>query len=222
MFADPLILEPKTPAKACLIWLHGLGADGYDFEPVIPELGLPVDLPLRCIFPHAPIRPVTINAGYAMPAWYDILEMNLERKIDLAELQESADYVQRLIDDQIQQGIHSEHIFLAGFSQGGAVAYQAALSYPHPLGGLLALSTYFASAEQQAFHPANQALNILIQHGLQDDVVPEQLGQKALSVLQAQGLTPEYQTYAMEHSLCLAQVKAIGHWLMKKLDSCTP
>lgn len=216
MFADPLILEPRRPAQACVIWLHGLGADGYDFEPIVPELALPETLALRFIFPHAPDRAVTINGGYVMPAWYDILEMNLERKIDLAELLQSSAYVQQLIDVQIQQGMDSRKIFLAGFSQGGAVAYQAALSYPQPLGGLLALSSYLASAEQQSYHPANRNLPILIQHGTHDDVVPELLGQKAMLALQAEGYTPAYQTYAMEHTLCLPQIQAIGHWLVER------
>ena len=149
-------IDPASPANAAVIWLHGLGANGHDFEPVVPELHLPESLPVRFIFPHAPQIPVTINSGYIMPAWYDILEMELDRKVDLAQLQQSALQIQQLIDREIERGIDSRRIVIAGFSQGGAVGFEAALSYPKPLAGLLALSTYFATADSIDIHPANR------------------------------------------------------------------
>ena len=137
--------QPQLPVVASVIWLHGLGADGNDFAPLVPELHLPKNLSVRFVFPHAPKIPVTINAGYVMPAWYDILEMNLERKVDEAQLIASAEAVQRLIKREIARGVASEKILLVGFSQGGAVAYHAGLTYEKSLAGLLILSSYFAT-----------------------------------------------------------------------------
>jgi len=144
-----LIIEPKNgqPADACVFIIHGLGADGHDFEPLVPALALPESANVRFIMPHAPRLPVTINGGMVMPAWYDILAMDLGRRVDEVQLKKSAERIQALIQEQIDQGIDSQRIIVAGFSQGGAVAYQAALSFPQPLGGLLAMSTYFATAD---------------------------------------------------------------------------
>ena len=134
-------IEPPSTANATIIWLHGLGATGRDFEPVVPELNLPDNMAVRFIFPHAPEIPVTINGGYIMPAWYDILEMTLDRKVDEQQLRQSSAEVHAFIDREIERGIDSHRIIIAGFSQGGAVAFDAALTYPKPLAGLLALST---------------------------------------------------------------------------------
>ena len=210
-------VNPATPADSAVIWLHGLGADGHDFEPLVPELNLPPGLPTRFIFPHAPSIPVTINNGYVMPAWYDIVEMNIDRRIDTTQLEASAQAIQALIKRETDNGIAANRIILAGFSQGGAVGYQAALSYPEKLGGLMALSTYFATHDTIALHPANAALPIGIFHGTMDPVVPEPLGQKALALLQAQGYSPDYKTYPMEHSVCPQQVGDISLWLQKIL-----
>lgn len=210
-------IEPASPANAAVIWLHGLGANGHDFEPVVPELHLPESLPVRFIFPHAPQIPVTINSGYIMPAWYDILEMELDRKVDLAQLRQSALQIQQLIDREIERGIDSRRIVIAGFSQGGAVGFEAALSYPKPLAGLLALSTYFATADSIDIHPANRQLPLQILHGTSDDVVPEQLGQKSVTFLHDQGFTPGYQTFPMGHSVCLEEIQAISGWLQQVL-----
>ncbi len=218
-YLPTLIIEPSQAATASVIWLHGLGADGHDFEPIVPELKLPKQAAVRFIFPHAPSIPVTINGGYVMPAWYDILAMDIDRKVDVKQLEASAQAVAKLIDRELEKGIPSERIVLAGFSQGGAVAYQTALSYPKPLGGLLALSTYFATADTIQLNPANRKLPIAIFHGSQDPVVPESLGKKARQRLQALGYTPEYFSYAMEHSVSAAEVKDLAvfiqQWLFK-------
>lgn len=218
-YLPALLIEPSQTATASVIWLHGLGADGHDFEPIVPELKLPTTAAIRFIFPHAPAIPVTINGGYVMPAWYDILAMDIDRKVDVKQLEASAQAVAQLIDRELEKGIPSERIVLAGFSQGGAVAYQTALSYPKPLGGLLALSTYFATADTIQFNAANQNLPIAIFHGSQDSVVPESLGKKAQQRLQALGYTPEYFSYAMEHSVSAAEVKDLARfiqqWLLK-------
>lgn len=205
-------------ADAVVIWLHGLGANGHDFEPIVPELGLAESLAVRFIFPHAPDIPVTINGGFVMPAWYDILEMNIDRKIDQAQILESAARIRALIEHEIARGVPSERIVLAGFSQGGAVAYETALSFDRPLAGLMALSTYFATAETIQWHDANSALPILVMHGEQDPVVPMQLGERALGVLTRHGYQPLWKSYAMEHQVCYPQIAEIGRWLNERLS----
>ena len=187
-----LEINPKTPATATVIWLHGLGADGNDFAPLVPELKLPSSMAVRFIFPHAPAIPVTINGGYIMPAWYDILAMNLEREIDEAQLLVSSHAISALIDREIERGIDSRRIIIAGFSQGGAVAYHAALSYPKPLGGLMALSSYFATHKTLVPNATNATLAIAIFHGVYDSVVSETLGGQALQVLRRQGFSPVF------------------------------
>lgn len=211
-------IEPRSTANAVVIWLHGLGADGNDFVPVAQQLTLPATAAVRFVFPHAPSIPVTINNGYVMPAWYDILEMSLERKVDQPQLCASAAAVAQLIEREIARGIDSQRIFLAGFSQGGAVVYEAALSYAKPLGGLLILSSYFATVDTITLHPANRAIPILIQHGSFDPVVPEALGQRAYRQLSDKNYPVEYQTYPMEHTLCLPQIAAIGKWLSERFS----
>lgn len=210
-------LNPPTSATATVIWLHGLGASGDDFVPIIPELDLPKELAIRFIFPHAPERAVTINGGYIMPAWYDITAMSIEREIDEQQLLASSAAVAQFIDREIARGIASERIILAGFSQGGAVVYQTALTYPKPLGGLLALSTYFATHKTIAINPANQQLPIAIFHGIYDSVVNELLGSQALQTLRALGYQPLYRSYEMEHEVCLEQVMDISEWLQTRL-----
>lgn len=206
-------IEPATPATAAVIWLHGLGADGHDFEPIVPELRLPPELAVRFIFPHAPTIPVTINGGYVMPAWYDILEMDIDRKVDVAQLEASANEINKLIEREIARGIPSERIVIAGFSQGGAVGYQVALSYPKPLAGLLAMSTYFATADTIQPSATNARLPIHIFHGTQDPVVPETLGLKAFQTLTTRGYQPAYSRYRMEHNVCAEEVAEIAQCL---------
>lgn len=209
--------QPQAPVTASIIWLHGLGADGNDFAPLVPELHLPKELSVRFVFPHAPKIPVTINAGYVMPAWYDILEMNLERKVDEAQLVASADAVQKLIEREIARGIAAENIMLVGFSQGGAVAYQAGLTYEKPLASLLILSSYFATYASATINPANQATPILIQHGSRDPVVNEALGQRAYRYLQDRNCNVQYESYLMEHTLCMEQIESMSKWIQSRL-----
>ena len=201
------------PIDSAVIWLHGLGANGHDFEPIVPDLGLDGSHGVRFVFPHAPAIPVTINQGYVMPAWYDILEMSLERKIDTVQIEQSAQSIRDLIAYENARGVPPERIVIAGFSQGGAVAYQTALTYDKPLAGLLALSTYIATKDSLQPHAANQTLNIAIHHGSQDPVVPVQLGQQAKIWLESKGYQPSYYTYPMAHQVCVPQIKIIGQWL---------
>jgi phospholipase/carboxylesterase len=209
-------IEPAGDATATVIWLHGLGASGNDFEPIVPELQLPAGLDVRFVFPHAPQIPVTVNGGMVMPAWYDILAMDIDRKVDEAGVLASADAVDALIEREIQRGIPAERIVIAGFSQGCAVAYQAALRYPQQLAGLLTLSTYMAMPVTPS--TANASLPVLVCHGSQDPMVPEVLGRRAVDTLTSLGYQPEYLTYPMEHMVCLEQIRDIGQWLSKVLS----
>jgi len=210
-------IEPKAPATATVILLHGLGANGNDFVPMVAELRLPAGLPVRFIFPNAPSIPVTINGGYVMPAWYDITEINIDRKIDATQLIASAEQVRLLIDREIDRGIPSHRIAIAGFSQGGAVAYQAALTYMQPLAGLLCMSTYFATRQTITPNSANRTLPIFICHGTADPMVPERMGQGALQDLTARGYPVAYKAYPMGHEVCAAQIADISRWLQQVL-----
>ena len=202
---------------AAVIWLHGLGADGHDFAPIVPQLRLPAAAAIRFIFPHAPSRPVTINGGMVMPAWYDILAMNIDRRVDVAGLIASASEVRALVDREIERGIKAERIVVAGFSQGGAVAYQVVLGYPARLAGLLAMSTYLAGSDELHYSPANRDVPILVQHGLDDPLVPESVGRQAVNQLSGMGYAVSYQTYPMEHAVCPPQIDAISAWLQQVL-----
>ncbi|MEJ2761716.1 MAG: dienelactone hydrolase family protein [Gammaproteobacteria bacterium] len=210
-------IEPAGDARAAVIWLHGLGANGHDFEPVVPELRLPGELAVRFVFPHAPAIPVTINNGFVMPAWYDITEMSIGHKVDEEGLLRSAGAVKALLDRERERGIDSRRIVLAGFSQGGAVGYQAALTYPSPLAGLLVLSAYFATVGSIRIDPANAGLPIRIYHGTADPIVPEALGRESRDALIDMGYRPEYKTYPMQHAVCPEEIAdisaALREWL---------
>lgn len=224
-------IEPPTDASASIIWLHGLGASGDDFAALVPELKKMLGNTfnhIRFIFPHAAEIPVTVNGGYSMPAWYDILDMpthtaageSAERQINQDQLLASASDIQNLIDREISRGIKSERILILGFSQGGAVAYHAALTYPHTLAGLAGLSTYFPTlTTPHGFSGGEQNKNIDIQiyHGSQDPVVNESLGLKAQSDLVNLGYQTQYHNYPMEHQVCYEQVQDIAQWIQSKL-----
>ncbi|MBP2281238.1 phospholipase/carboxylesterase [Psychrobacter sp. PL19] len=219
-YLECVIVEHNPSQKTidrAVIWLHGLGASGHDFEPVVPQLGLSNNMAVRFIFPHAPQRPVTINGGMVMPAWYDIFEMSLERKVDIAQIEQSSQQIHNLIAREIERGVAPEHIVMAGFSQGGAVAYHVALGYPQRLAGLMALSTYLATNDNIDYSAANQDLPILIEHGTQDPVVPVILGEQANQLLSTKGYNIDYRTYPMAHQVCMPQIQGIGKWLNKVL-----
>ena len=209
----------KEAVGAAIIWLHGLGADGNDFAPIVPQLPLPAGLGVRFVFPHAPSIPVTINNGFVMPAWYDIKQLDVDRHVDADQLRRSADCVHDLIDREIERGLPSERIMVAGFSQGGAVSFEAALTYPHRLAGIMALSTYFATAATVAVNPVQQALPMLICHGSEDPVVPESLGRQSVATLQKFGFNPEYLIYPMEHAVCPQQIVDMGGWIERTLKA---
>lgn len=211
-------IEPqkaRQSADAAVIWLHGLGADGHDFAPIVPELRLPQSLAVRFVFPHAPSIPVTINGGLRMPAWYDILALDIDRQIDNRQLLASAAAVGALIEREISRGVDTRRIVLAGFSQGGAVALQVALSYPRPLAGLLAMSTYFATQKTVVPHPANKNIPILVLHGDHDPMVPAALGQRTVAALRGLGYAPDYQSYPMAHEVCAEEIADISVWLQQ-------
>jgi phospholipase/carboxylesterase len=215
-------IEMESPqgqdVNASVIWLHGLGADGNDFAPIVPQLDLPADFGIRFIFPHAPSIPVSINNGYVMPAWYDIKQMDIDRHVDDEQLKQSASWVHDLINREIERGVDSKRIVVAGFSQGGAVSYEAALTFAKPLAGIMALSTYFATANTVQVNPIQSALPIMICHGSQDPVVAESLGTKSVETLESMGFAPEYHSYPMAHSVCPAEMVDIAAWLSKLLE----
>ncbi len=214
-------IEKETSARpdSTVIWLHGLGADGNDFAPIVPELRLPETAAIRFIFPHAPAIPVTVNGGYVMPAWYDIMEMQINRRIDSEGLMASARAINGFIDRELDRGIDSRRIIIAGFSQGGAVAYQVVLGHDKPLGGLLAMSTYLATADTLDYKAVNREIPIKVQHGVHDPIVPEDLGRKAVARLIKEGYRVDYQSYPMEHSVCPAQIDDISQWLQGILST---
>jgi phospholipase/carboxylesterase len=199
-----------------VIWMHGLGADGNDFVPVVKELGLPETLPLRFIFPHAPMRAVTINAGNVMRAWYDIIEISsIERKVDEAGIRESQRAIEALIEREISRGIPANKIVLAGFSQGGAIALQTGLRHKQALAGILALSTYLplaASLEAEA-SSANRSIPIFMAHGEQDTVIPISIAENSFKELGRLGYKAEWHEYPMPHSVSMEEIENIGAWL---------
>ncbi|SNC74585.1 phospholipase/carboxylesterase [Marinobacter sp. es.048] len=208
-------IETGENPTAAVIWLHGLGASGHDFEPVVPELGLPEDAAVRFIFPHAPNLPVTINGGMSMPAWYDIKAMDIDRVVDTEQLRASADAVAKLVEREKEKGVPADRIIIAGFSQGGAVAYELGLSYPERFGGILALSTYFATADTVQRSEANADVPISVYHGTFDPMVPESLGVRSVEALREMGYDPSYQTFPMEHSVCLEEIQDIGRFIRR-------
>lgn len=208
----------NVPVNGSIIWLHGLGADGNDFTPIVPQLRLSEDLSIRFIFPHAPSIPVSINNGYVMPAWYDIKMMNVDSHADEEQLMQSAAWIHALIDREIERGVDSSRIIIAGFSQGGAVSFEAALTYAKPLAGIMALSTYFATAGSIKINPIQNTIPIMICHGSMDPVIQESLGRKSVATLQNLGFVPEYNSYPMEHSLCPQEIEDIADWINRTLS----
>jgi phospholipase/carboxylesterase len=209
---DPIITETSPSPKRAIIWLHGLGADGNDFAPIVPALHVP---DARFIFPHAPIRPITLNGGMEMRGWYDILGMDRNAQQDEAGVLESVAFVHGLIDEQIAQGIAPENISVAGFSQGGAIALYAGLTYAKRIKQVIALSTYLplATGFAKAARSANQDTPVLIVHGSRDDVVPMAFAEFSHEHLNKLGHDITWQTYPMAHSVCDEEIRLISSWL---------
>ncbi len=212
-------IETGASPTAAVIWLHGLGADGHDFEPIVPELVRPGERPLRFVFPHAPIRPVTLNGGFAMRAWYDIVSLERRGPEDESGIRASQASIEALIRRENERGIPAERIVLAGFSQGGALALFAGTRYPHKLAGILGLSCYLLLADRfkTERHAANQATSIFLAHGLEDPIVAPVLGEHARAWLEAAGYAVEWHTYPVPHSVCPEEVADIAGWLRRVL-----
>lgn len=217
MSALPHIISPAHPASACVIWLHGLGADRFDFVPVVDALALPENHGIRFIFPQAPTQPVTINGGFPMPSWYDILGMAPARAINHEQMQASANTVLALVDEQIAAGVPAERVILAGFSQGGAVVLHAAMQSNLALGGVMALSTYGPTLEALVEGKTSSPLSIFCAHGLNDEMVKTTLGRQAHDLLQTAGHQLEWHDYPMGHEVCPEEIADIRQWLVARL-----
>lgn len=213
-------METGPSPVGSVIWLHGLGADGHDFEPIVPELRLPATVPLRFVFPHAPIRPVTINGGMSMRAWYDIISLDRGGPVDEEGIRDSGEILNDLIRRERERGMEAARIVAAGFSQGGAIALHSALRYPERLAGLLALSTYLPltdsfDAEVIANdEAANGDIPIFMGHGSFDPVLPMHLGSDSAKFLQAREFAVEWHEYPMAHAVCAEEIIHIRDWLL--------
>ena len=216
MSLETIELTTGDNPEKCVIWLHGLGADGHDFQGLVPELQLAEASAIRFIFPHAPYRPITLNNGYVMRGWYDITSLEFGSQEDEMGIRESADLLRQLIESEIARGIASENIILAGFSQGGAVVLHTGLRYDKPLGGIMALSCYVPLADKLATEAseANKGTRIFMAHGLEDEIVNYQYGAQSRSLLQQQGYGLEWHDYSMGHSVCMEEVADIRNWLL--------
>lgn len=219
-FLDAVQIDPPGgKARASVVWLHGLGADGHDFESIVPHLGLDPDLGVRFVFPHAPAIAVTLNHGMVMPAWYDIAELDLRRRHDEAGVRRSAAQIRALLGRENNRGVPSERIVLAGFSQGGAVALFEGLRHPRRLAGILALSTYLVCEDALLAEaaPANADTPIFQAHGSFDPMVTLDRGEAARDRLLALGYAVHWESYPMEHQVCMEEIEAVGAWLAERL-----
>lgn len=218
MSASPVIVETGPEPVGTVLWLHGLGADGHDFEPIVPELRLPGELPLRFVFPHAPVRPVTINGGMRMRAWYDIRSFDAAGRADEDGVLESCATLDGLVSAEQERGVAESSIVLAGFSQGGAIVLHNALDRPRRLAGVMALSTYlplphrFTSTDRR---PAIHALPLFMAHGTLDNVVPFDAGRQSAAVVREFGHDVEWREYPMAHGVCPQEIGDIRAWLLR-------
>lgn len=210
-------IEPGSPADAAVIWLHGLGADGHDFEPIVPELHLPESLPIRFIFPHAPVRPVTINAGEEMRAWYDFVPHSETAGAD--DIATSAAQIRGLVHREMERGIDSERIVLAGFSQGGVIALYTGLRFEHRLAGIVALSTYLydLTTTERERTDANLAIPIFMAHGTHDPMIPVMRAATSRENLIRLGYDVRWFDYPMGHQVCLEEVQEISAFFQEVL-----
>ncbi len=216
---DSIEVETAPNPDAAVVWMHGLGADGHDFEPIVPELGLPGRLGIRFVFPHAPLRPVTINQGHVMRAWYDIRALAGVRREDEAGVRQSARQIEALVERERQRGIAPRRLVLAGFSQGGAMALHVALRYPERLAGILALSCSLplVGTLTTEASPANRDVPIFWAHGLHDPMVPLALAEQGREQVAALGYPIEWHQYQMPHSVCAEEIADVARWLGRVL-----
>ncbi|MGB0894291.1 MAG: alpha/beta hydrolase [Parashewanella sp.] len=216
---EAIIVEPKSVASACVIWLHGLGDSGAGFAPVVPMLGLDESHSIRFIFPHAPEQTVTINDGAVMRSWYDIKSMDLLDRADLAGVKESEIKVHQIIQSQLDAGISADNIILAGFSQGGVMSLFTGLRYPKKLAGIMALSCYLPNGDAlpEGISEANKETPFLQHHGDQDPVVPIEAGKMAYQALMDAGYQSQWKSFRMPHSVLPQQLSEIGQWITQRL-----
>jgi len=213
-------IEPRKPARSSVVWLHGLGADGNDFVPIVPHLGIDESQAVRFVFPHAPRIPVSLNMGMVMPAWYDIAGPDLRHRQDVEGIRRSEVQVRALVEREIERGVPSRKILLAGFSQGGAVAVHVALRFPQPLAGAIALSTYLVlgDALEAEIASANRGLPVFQAHGSADPMVHIERGEALRDELSRLGCEVEWHEYPMMHEVCLEEIEAIGTWMNDRLQ----
>jgi len=215
-------VETGPSPETAVIWMHGLGADGHDFEPIVPQFAM--NMPTRFVFPHAPVQPVTINDGIAMRAWYDVLEIDVARRVDEAGVRRSHDAIHALIKRENDRGIPTDRIALAGFSQGGAMAIFAGLRHPETLAGVIALSSYMVLGDTLATErsDANRGTPILIGHGTHDPLVPLSLGEAARDTIDALGYPTQWQTWPMQHEVCVEEIELVRTFLHDTLYGDSP
>lgn len=208
-------IQPSAQHRYSVIWLHGLGADGHDFEDIARELHLTANPHIRFVFPHAPVQPITVNGGMAMRAWYDIVSMKIERQVDINGIYQSAALVEQLIEREKQAGIAADHILLAGFSQGGVIALHLGLRYPEQLAGIVALSSYLptlAQLDSEASSVAKQ-LPIFMAHGILDSIIDVEAGKAVYDSLHRQGYNIQWHDYVMEHNVCIEEIEHLAQFL---------
>lgn len=215
-----VIVEPEAPAEASILWLHGLGADGHDFEPVARMLQPALPVPVRFVLPHAPRIPVTINGGMEMRAWYDMHNLDHPRHVDWESVRTSEAAISRLLKREREQGIPDERLFLAGFSQGGALAVRLGLQRQEPLAGLIVLSSYLLQDGGEAF-PVDKKnkIPVFMGHGTEDPIIPYALAEASRNTLRSHGCELQWQDYPMPHSVCQEEIEDLARWLTEQLQA---
>jgi phospholipase/carboxylesterase len=216
---EALEIEPREGARRAVIWLHGLGADGHDFEQLVRQWGLADELGARFVLPHAPVMPVTLNGGMRMRAWYDIYDLRFDGREDAAGIEQARRHLLEMIEREQRRGIAGDHILLAGFSQGGAVVLHTALRYRQPLAGVLALSTYLPLRQALETDPLVDPgqMTLRMDHGIHDSVVPFAAAQRSRQLLQERGYRVDFNSYPMDHGLCPQQMTSLRDWLVERL-----